>query len=243
MMTTSITSSIHIGGRQRQSINFSQTESFEENRTKLRKSFINSGHTVQIISSSALTNKDIILLSKENISDKALPSVLLGYNITFMNSDFHAIGLKNINGGVELYCPMLQSTPFSYGKHGLTILHFTPGILSKRCYLFADFMDYLAFASLKDTQKWYKNGDAIIVNSPDNYVESLIESDVYEEVYSAFPNTEYGRYLFLTLKQRNQKTVNMMSENAFSPNIRELLKVFYNDNSTHNDSQNVNYEK
>lgn len=229
MTTPIITTSTPVVGHRK----VSQKDSYEENRAKLRRSFINSGHTVQIISSSSLTNKDLILLSQENISCENLPSILLGYDVTFMSSDFHTIGMKNSNGGIELYCPMLQSTPFSYGQHGLTIIFDTPGILSRRCYLFQDFMDYLAFTSLQDSQKWYKHGDAIIVNSPDNFVEALIESDVYEEVYSAFPNTEYGRYLYLTLKQRNQKTVNMMSENAFSSNIRELVKVFYNDTKAH----------
>ena len=218
-------------GRKKTICSLSRNRSYEEERAKLRQSFINCGHTVQIINSSSLTSKDLTLLKHENIPESAYPSTLLGYDITFMESDYHAIGIKNQNGGVELYCPKLHSTPFSCGEHGLIIFRHLNGESRKRCILFQDFMDYLAFAALQNSQKWYKDGDAIIVNSPDNFVGALIESDVYEEVFSIFPNTEYGRYLYLTLKQRNPKTVNVMSENALSSSIREVLKVFYNDNT------------
>lgn len=79
---------------------------------------------------------------------------------------------------------------------------------SEACCLFADFLDYLSYQQmLKSGQdKNLPSGcDCIVINHACNFIPAMLDSEEYNLIYCAFPNTAAGKVMEATVISRNIK--------------------------------------
>ena len=101
-------------------------------------------------------------------------------------------------------------------RRGLLTFRLYREVPTSQCCLFASFIDYLAYKTLLDGNYGFPLPccDCIIMNSPDNFIEMMINSDEYTVVHCCFPNTMMGRTMEKTLMKRNPHAVSHSSSYA-----------------------------
>lgn len=148
----------------------------------------------------SLDSKGKGLLNEEGIFVQQFPSVLKTFEVTALKEIYCGIGIRNKKGGVEFYSSSLSCTPITVKRAGVTYIPREDGRRSDNCCLFSDFMDYLAFLSLRDRHPLsLPDCDCLIMSAISNFMQMLHDCKKYDRVYCFFPNTVYGKTLFLTV--------------------------------------------
>ena len=166
------------------------------------------------------------LLNAEGILVSQLPRVLKTVEITALNAIYYGIGIRNLKGGMEFYSDALSETPVTVRRSGITYIPRVEGHRSDNCCLFSDFLDYLSFLSLRDRhQVSLPDCDCLIMSSISNFMQMLHDCKKYDRIYCFFPNTYYGRTLFLTVNGCVKRSVKDYSEKYKGfPNIHQFIK-------------------
>lgn len=178
----------------------------------------------------ALDLKGRELLNEEGILMSQLPRALKTVEIIALNVMYYGIGIRNLKGGMEFYSTSLSKTPVTVRRSGITYIPRVEGHRSDNCCLFSDFMDYLSFLSLRDRhQVILPDCDCLIMSSISNFMQMLHDCKKYDRVYCFFPNTTYGKTLFLTVNGCVKRTVKDYSEKYKGfPTIHQYIKNLEN---------------
>lgn len=169
-------------------------------------------------------------LRSEGICVAQLPRALKAVEITALNVMYSGIGIRNLKGGMEFYSTSLSNTPVTVRRSGITYIPRVEGHRSDNCCLFSDFIDYLSFLSLRDRhQVVLPDCDCLIMSSISNFMQMLHDCKKYDKVYCFFPNTTYGKTLYLTVSGCVKRTVRDFSDKyKGSPNIHQYIKELEN---------------
>ena len=143
---------------------------------------------------------------RTNISKEVIDRYCNGIEFDCMSCMVHAICMKNLNGGLEIYSDIYCQSPVTFGKKGLTFIKRKPqkDAEDSHLLLFADYIDFLAYESLhgqifKEIPDW---SDVLILNSTagrtlSKTIEELYKSSVRNcsNIYSCFPRlTDFARH-------------------------------------------------
>lgn len=167
-----------------------------------------------------------LLLNEEGILAPSLPSALKTVQITALNVVYYGIGIRNGKGGMEFYSSSLSNAPVTVRRPGITYIPRVEGHRSDNCCLFSDFMDYLSFLTLRDKHRMaLPDCDCLIMSAISNFMQMLHDCKKYDRVYCFFPNTVYGKTLFLTVNGAAKRSVKDCSELYKGiPNIHQYIK-------------------
>lgn len=151
--------------------------------------------------------------------DKYLPGILSSVLPKFVKScvvhtdhgDYQGVGLfRNLytTHEAEFYAPGMAH-PVTVGAPKLTVLRHQSRERSRHCSVFFDFVDYLAFKShFSDSRfAFHQADDAILISDPANFFASLIECDLYDDIYCFFPHTLAGKTAWATYHDRFDRVV------------------------------------
>lgn len=138
-----------------------------------------------------------------------LPAHLTGVEFSYIGKFYQGIGMKNDLGGVEFFHHEHAPETVTLRAAAPITCHHPKNKHSHTCCLFYDFMDYLAYCSLKGNSHFHlpQNATCIIMSHVGNFMHMVVDSDDYDEVFLYFPNTLVGKTISMTLKQRNQHRV------------------------------------
>lgn len=135
-----------------------------------------------------------------------------------LNKAYRIKCLRFLYGEVIYYTSPSYTLPLvvntiTIGDFNVICCPFNEFVRSRSCCLFTDLMDYLAFKTLL-----YKGGlhlpsdsDCLIMNSLNNFVNMMIDSDLYERVYCFFPCDEVSKTMEKTLISRRADSVKTFS--------------------------------
>ena len=146
-----------------------------------------------------------------NISKDVINRYCNGIEFDCMSCMVHAICMKNLNGGLEIYSDIYCQSPVTYGKKGLIYIKRKPLEEEKKndkgshLLLFADYIDFLAYESLhglifKDIPKW---SDVLILNQVTNlnaWFDAISKSN-YDHLCLLLPLSTAGRTLSKTVEE------------------------------------------
>ena len=141
-----------------------------------------------------------------------------GVEVKFQNRIYHGFGYYNANKGLEVVSRELGC--ISLPTAGITILPAEKRRGRGSCCLFSNILDFLAFQNIltdwdnpiRDMLLTARKCDCIILNSAENFISLMLESDRYEKVNCMFPNDTYGRTLWKTLSGRGHSEYIDMSD-------------------------------
>ena len=150
-----------------------------------------------------LKNEDEKYLKQNGFSK--LPSCIQGVQFSCLGKYYQGFGFRNDIGGVEFFHQLYTPFPVTLKSYAPTTLRSPKAKEYQACCLFYDFMDYLAFYTLKGSREFRlpQHDACIVMSHVSNYMHMVVDSDDYDEVYMFFPNTVVGRTIALTLKRRN----------------------------------------
>ena len=113
-------------------------------------------------------------LSELGIVIRHFPPCLKLVEVTSLNVIYRGIGIRNIRGGTEFYCPELLLHPFTVRKPGLTVAPRIEGRRSSTCCLFTDLLDYLSYLTFLDMHGTpIPEGDCIFMSSIRHFIEMV----------------------------------------------------------------------
>ena len=111
-------------------------------------------------------------MQRTNMSKEVIDRYCNGIEFDCMSCMVHAICMKNLNGGLEIYSDIYCQSPVTFGKKGLTFIKRKPqkDAEDSHLLLFADYIDFLAYESLhgqifKEIPDW---SDVLILNQVTN---------------------------------------------------------------------------
>ena len=105
--------------------------------------------------------------------------------------------------------PMTQ--PITIDEPGTVCIPFKKAIRCKRCCLFVDLFDYLAYKTLllKEQDRGLpERCDCIVLNDYRNLMDLLLDIEYYEHVSCCFPTSQTGKVLATTVMRRFKKSIN-----------------------------------
>lgn len=160
-----------------------------------------------------LREEEAAFLSRYGVDHPDRIGLLSGISFTIGGKSFHGIGFDNVNGGMEFYGSALSSIPVTISNYGESFVPYALRKPTDACYVFCDFLDYLAFLGFGsgDTLGLRQDVDCVIMNSPLNYLRMSVRTDEYESIYMFMPNNNYGRTVTKTMLMRNREHVVDMS--------------------------------
>lgn len=157
-------------------------------------------HTAEHICFSSLIQEDQEMLRKEGLLPSAFSNDVYSIDCCSLNKVRHGIGVMNTNDGVEFWDYRQMKSPVTIHKKGISIL--PPGEdRASSCCVFATFMDYMAYKTIKKKEEDFLPGehDCIILNTPLNLSNFLVECSDYDNVYLLLPNSVAGKSLSQTI--------------------------------------------
>lgn len=94
-----------------------------------------------------------------------------------------------------------QQATVTIDSPGLNVFQYRKGIMSHKCCLFANFLDYIAYRTLSGLKKGAlpEKCDSIVLNHVRNFGDMCLASDQYEQVYCFFPNDISGQTMETTV--------------------------------------------
>ena len=111
----------------------------------------------------------------------------------------HGVGIKNKHGGMEFFSSDLPMTlPITIDEPGTVCIPFKKAIRCKRCCLFVDLFDYLAYKTLllkEQGRGLPERCDCIVLND-------------YRNLICCFPTSQTGKVLATTVMRRFKKSIN-----------------------------------
>lgn len=146
-------------------------------------------------------------MQRTNISKEVIDRYCNGIEFDCMSCMVHAICMKNLNGGLEIYSDIYCQSPVTFGKKGLTFIKRKPqkDAEDSHLLLFADYIDFLAYESLhgqifKEIPDW---SDVLILNQVTNLNAWLetIGNENYDHLYLLLPLSTAGRTLSKTIEE------------------------------------------
>ena len=124
----------------------------------------------------------------------------------------HGVGIKNKHGGMEFFSSDLPMTlPITIDEPGTVCIPFKKAIRCKRCCLFVDLFDYLAYKTLllkEQGRGLPERCDCIVLNDYRNLMDLLLDIEYYEHVSCCFPTSQTGKVLATTVMRRFKKSIN-----------------------------------
>ena len=144
---------------------------------------------------------------RTNISKEVIDRYCNGIEFDCMSCMVHAICMKNLNGGLEIYSDIYCQSPVTFGKKGLTFIKRKPqkNAEDSHLLLFADYIDFLAYETLhgqifKEIPDW---SDVLILNQVTNLNAWLeaIGNENYDHIYLLLPLSTAGRTLSKTIEE------------------------------------------
>ena len=138
---------------------------------------------------------------------QAITSRVRYAEVLHLNKMYCGLSLRNINGGMEFHSPDMKARSITIGRPGIIFQPMLAGARSRECILLADIMDLLAFQTLRRMMPgtFPDKIDFIVLNDPRNIASMIVDSDLYEKVWCAFPDTVSGKSLEMTILHRNGK--------------------------------------
>ena len=134
-----------------------------------------------------LKNEDEKYLKQNGFSK--LPSCIQGVQFSCLGKSYQGFGFRNDIGGVEFFHQLYTPFPVTLKSYAPTTLRSPKAKEYQACCLFYDFMDYLAFYTLKGSREFRlpQHDACIVMSHVSNYMHMVVDSDDYDEVYMFFP--------------------------------------------------------
>lgn len=143
-----------------------------------------------------------ITLPEQKMSD------LRSITILCLNKLYRGIGLENSSKGIEIISVDDIKRPITLNSIGYIFYPVDNKHLSKKCYVFNDFLDYYAFKSYQNVcQAFPEKRDCYILCNPEEFATLMVRTDVYSDIALFLPNNTYGRTMVLSLLDRNKAHV------------------------------------
>ena len=154
-----------------------------------------------------LTRNDKKMLKEMGFT--RLPAHLQGVEFSYIGKLYQGIGMPNDMGGVEFFHHEHAPDTLTLRAAGPITCHHPKIKHSPICCLFYDFMDYLAYCSLRGNTHFHlpQYATCIVMSHVTNFMHMVVDSDDYDEVYLFFPNTLVGKTISKTLKQRSHERI------------------------------------
>ena len=168
---------------------------------------LNFGYAKHISVSEEPSDYAVDQLLRMNIAREVIDRYCGGIEFDCMNCVVHAVCMKNLNGGLEIYSDLYCQSPVTFGKNGITFIKGNPSKKAKdeaqdrHLLLFADFVDFFAYESLhgrifKEIPEW---SDVLILNDHLNLLLPLsiagrTLSKTIESLYGASARNCSGIY-------------------------------------------------
>ena len=157
--------------------------------------------------SHSLDDELVMKLQSEGIVFRSHPRSLMSVNFMHYNHHFSGIGIRNVHGGIEFCNKDKLEDQLSLVKTGFILILHAPRCRTASLCLFSSIMDYLSYVYL--TQHFIlelpQYSDCLIIGDVSNYVESILETDIYEQVHCFLPTSDVGQTMYATLKSRNDR--------------------------------------
>lgn len=138
---------------------------------------------------------------------------LLEVEIDVMKTSTAGLGMKNIHSGVSFYKPGMAH-PITIGDKMYSLIPKNEDKNSMTLCVFLYFTDYLAYLKLRSTVPELSgilSPDILIINDRENFVPSLVECDLYQQIFFILPNDEVSRVMTMTACQRNDRITDLSS--------------------------------
>lgn len=122
---------------------------------------------------------------------------------------YRGYGIKDSNGNIEFINPHYMKVPITLSNTGYVAILNKEKEATKKCCLFFTFMDYQAFQSIqeKDFLSLPDDCDCYILSHVNNFIQMVVDTDEYEDIYMFFPNDDVGKTIAKTIEHRNFKHV------------------------------------
>ena len=143
-------------------------------------------------------------------SVRALTARIDSYHQCLRERPVLLLRIEALRGKICEFSAMLKVLPtVSIERSGLLFFPRYEGVRSRQVCLFGNFLDYLAYRTLVSSDGSDPHGlvlcDAIVMNSPVNFVDMLLDSDLYEGITCFFPATVSGLTMEATVLSRNPR--------------------------------------
>ena len=169
---------------------------------------LNFGYAKHISVSEEPSDYAVDQLLRMNIAREVIDRYCGGIEFDCMNCVVHAVCMKNLNGGLEIYSDLYCQSPVTFGKNGITFIKGKPSKKAKdeaqdrHLLLFADFVDFFAYESLhgrifKEIPDW---SDVLILNQAANLNALLSRLGDYDHLNLLLPLSIAGRTLSKTIE-------------------------------------------
>lgn len=161
-------------------------------------------------------------MNEDGIDVNELPIRISEYSFMCGRMFFCGLGMKNDKGGIEFYSRSYseRSVTLKDPSH-TTIFHVSKNKRTKECILIFSFDDYLAYEILvrKNILPLPKYCDIIVVGQARNFIDAMLDSEMYQMTHLIFPDTDAGQCCKMTIERRNPN------------NIKDLSPLFPEDGS------------
>lgn len=148
-------------------------------------------------------------LEEAGIIFRTYPHSLLSIEFTHYNQKISGIGVRNIHGGFEFSSKDNLAISQTLKRKGITLIPYIARSRSASLCIFESTMDYLSYFCLAQQfiLELPQYCDCLIVGDVSNFVQSILEIDIYERVNCFFTMTDVGRTMLATLKSRDCRKI------------------------------------
>ena len=147
----------------------------------------------------------------EEVKDKLDGHYKNQYRLSFLNTVLDEVCEKIVFKEQELSA----AHTFTVGEPGLITVPFIAEMKNKKCCLFMDMYDFLAYdfaSNYEYARDLPRLCDNIILNDPRNFMTMYMNIDTYDHIYCFFPNNLSGVLLASAIKGRKDGCVQNLSD-------------------------------
>ena len=154
---------------------------------------------------SSLSCKDEKVLNSIGINAKSCMTGLLSIDLYTSSGYESGIGMATVNRGFEFLNKKTMQQHFGLIRSGHVFIEGRSHKALRDCCVFYDMHDYLAYLAINQSSPLYlpRDADCFILCEARNYFDLAIDTDEYVNIYTFFPNTDFGKSLMMTLRSRN----------------------------------------
>jgi len=162
-------------------------------------------HAVNVHEDSGLHESDRTMLRDYKLDENVVSEYCSSVEFECMNRVFHGIAMRNMHNGIEFFNDNECKQPKTIGLSGLVVVVNSLRLYNRSCILFENFMDLLAYLTLKKHKLLGRYGklsstcDYIVLNDATNFRYLLKKIEEYKTIYSFFSNTILGETLGMSL--------------------------------------------
>ncbi len=162
-------------------------------------------HAINVREKIDFGQNDKMLLQNHNLDEKIVTQYCSSIDFECMNRVFHGIAMRNMHNGFEFFNGDEFKSPQTIGVSGLVVVVNSLKYRNRSCLLFENFVDLLAYLTLKKHKLLGKYGkisstsDYMVLSDPENLRFMLSRISDYSNLYCFFSNSLSGETLAMSV--------------------------------------------